>query len=977
VSATSETEFRDLLAAGIHLGQQKRLQEAVETLLRAKDLRPDIADTYFNLGVALRSQNRLREALEAFQSCVERRADWPEAHFNLANAYRDDGRKDLAIAHYEKAIALRAGYLKALNNLGNSYLDQGNVPQAETVLRQAVNIKPDYAEALFNLGRVLRRLRKNKEAFEVVSKAAALQPGNARYQLKLAELQKLTGQGQAAAQTLEGVLRTDPENPKAAMQLATMLREQNKNEDAAALLDRVVFKRRHSADVLWLRADIRRVLQRYDDAIDDLQHALALDPNSANAHNLLGVARLAKGEPEAAIECYERALQFKPDLVEAHNNLGAALQAIRRYSESRAAFDSALRLKPDFAVARLNRSLSVLRDGEFAEGWREFEWRFLCQDYRLGGIHRPTWMGERLDGKTIVLRSEQGLGDTFQFIRYARMVKERGARVIVECQDAACDLVSRCAGVDQVVKHGTPLSHADVQIPLMSLPNAFGTTLESIPAEVPYLAAEPALIEQWKKRLAPLGKVVVGIAWQGNKKFQADHLRSLPLSNFQQLSNVEGVALVSLQKNDGTEQLRQKVEFKVHEFTDELDKDGPFKDTSAIIAACDLIVTSDTAIAHLAGALGKPVWVALSYSADWRWLVDGENCPWYPTMRLFRQPAFKDWRSVFAQLSVELKQLVARDQSRLIPDRRMGGALSPKLQVETAPGELLDKLTILEIKEAHIADDSKLVNVRRELALLRATAEQGLAPSSRLTRHSQELRSINEQLWQIEDEIRECEREQDFGERFIELARSVYQTNDRRAAVKRQINEHLGSQLLEEKSYTDYSATGKAATPAVELCPEVYSPLARFMNGGFDSLTSYLLSARATVSQATYRHPVISESLENARRDGRPRVGIVIGHFDSPDFLELGLALLRKHCGDLPVLIADDCSPGSEGTPEGGFKRLIDLAAADGTARIWSSQQRFGNVAGDLAALAKALIWASESKLNVLVKLSQRLIIDH
>lgn len=788
-----------LLSEGLLLGQSGNFLGAAERFRQAIEIQPTFADSHYNLGVALKSVGHGPAALQAFEKAVELRPAWAEAWFNLANSHRDTQARDKAIHALENAIRLRPNYIKALNNLGNLYFDQGHFARAENLHRQAIQAKPDYAEGLFNLGRTLRRLRRNKEAIEVAVKACNLQPGNSRYKLKLAEYQKAAGQTAAAKQTLELIRSLDAHQPDATSQLVGLLREEGRFDEALTMLNDAL-QHRADGNLLWLRADILRTQQRLDEALIDLDRAIALDPLSAQVHNLHGVIRFARAEVPEAIVAYERALEIKPDLVEARNNLGAALQGMRRFDESLEAFDTALRLKPDFALARLNRSLCLLRQGQFEEGWREFEWRFLCQDFRLTPNTRPAWAGEDLQGKTILLRTEQGLGDTFQFIRYAKVVKERGARIVVECQDAACELVQVCEGVDVVAKRGAPLPNFDVQIPLMSLPSVCGTTLGTVPRNVPYLFANPQLVDKWRERLVSLDKLVVGIGWQGNRKFQADNVRSMSLSHFKPLAQ-DGVSLVSLQKNDGAEQLKLDLGFKVHDFSDELDQSGAFRDTAAIMCACDLIITSDTAIAHLAGALGRPVWVALSYSADWRWLASGEACPWYPTMRLFRQHTWADWPSVFADIAQELSVLRAGEQTPLMPQ-----AITQKceVRVETSPGELVDKITILEIKQERIQDEAKRAAIERELVSLLKTQEDTLPPSRELRVFASELRIVNEQLWDIEDEIRDCERAGDFGPRFIELARSVYITNDRRAKIKRQINLLLDAAVVEVKSYAPY-----------------------------------------------------------------------------------------------------------------------------------------------------------------------------
>jgi hypothetical protein len=329
----------------------------------------------------------------------------------------------------------------------------------------------------------------------------------------------------------------------------------------------------------------------------------------------------------------------------------------------------------------------------------------------------------------------------------------------------------------------------DVQAPLMSLPMLLGTTRENVPADIPYLSAEPGRVEKWKARLDGLSGLKVGVAWQGNPHFSWDHWRSFPLAALAPLAAVEGVRLVSLQKGPGVEQLRElKGRFAVEELEGLDAEGGAFLDTAAAMKCLDLVVTADTAAAHLAGALGVPAWVALSAVADWRWLLGREDTPWYPTLRLFRQQTLGDWAGVFDRMAEGLRELVRRSRG-------------PVARIEVSPGELLDRCSILEIKAECFRDESKRAPARAELAALRAMCDAALEPSEELTRLAAELKAVNAALWEAEDELRRCERDGDFGGRFVELARSVYTRNDERAALKRRVNELTRSPLGEQKEY--------------------------------------------------------------------------------------------------------------------------------------------------------------------------------
>ncbi len=346
-------------------------------------------------------------------------------------------------------------------------------------------------------------------------------------------------------------------------------------------------------------------------------------------------------------------------------------------------------------------------------------------------------------------------------------------RVILQCQPALIPLLSRCAGIDEIVPWGSPPPTFDVYAALMSLPTLLGTTLETVPADIPYLHADPGLVEHWRRQLAVVDGFKVGIAWQGSTTHAWDRHRSVPLTAFEPLAAVPGVRLISLQKGPASQQIAAVAgRFAVADFSDLVDRTaGAFMDTAAILNGLDLVICVDTAIGHLAGGMGVPVWLALHHTPDWRWLRGREDSPWYPSARLFRQPAPGEWGPVFARIAQELRELASRP------------AKKQRLMVEVSAGELLDKLSILRIKSQRITDPAKQRNVAIEKDVL-ISVRQSLPASRELEQLEEQLTRVNEQLWDIEDAIRACERQADFGKRFIALARSVYHNNDRRSATE-------------------------------------------------------------------------------------------------------------------------------------------------------------------------------------------------
>jgi hypothetical protein len=335
------------------------------------------------------------------------------------------------------------------------------------------------------------------------------------------------------------------------------------------------------------------------------------------------------------------------------------LQAQGRLDEAVAWFTLALERTPELGSVHMNYALACLQRGDFARGWTEYEWRFHCREHPILAQGMPPWDGSPLHGRSILLWAEQGLGDSIQFIRYAPAVARRGGRVIVSCPRLLVRILATCPGVAQAIPEGAPQTDFDCHAPLMSLPRIFGTTVDTIPAEVPYLEADLALATLWRDELARFGGFRIGIAWQGNPDHKKDRHRSFRLARFQPLASVPGVRLFSLQKGPGTEQLDELAgRFPVTDLGGRLDD---FTDTAALVQNLDLVITPDTSLAHLAGALGVPVWVMIPFASDWRWLLGREDTPWYPSMRLFRQRRWGDWDEVFSRMARELSA-IAIDQ---------------------------------------------------------------------------------------------------------------------------------------------------------------------------------------------------------------------------------------------------------------------------------------------------------------------------
>jgi Flp pilus assembly protein TadD len=473
--------------------------------------------------------------------------------------------------------------------------------------------------------------------------------------------QKRTAEAEAS---LREALRLSPTYPEAHKALANVLNQHGRRQEA------IEHYRTHleaRPDDIESLTELGMLLALNGQAADEasvlLKHAVRLRPHSAEAHNSLGLAQMAQGRFEEAEASYDRALTLDPRFASAHTNLGTNYKEQGRLREALVSFEMALRFQPQSPSTHWNRALTWLQSGDYEQGWPEYEWRWKRETSPMRSLPKPMWDGSDLNGRTILLWSEQGLGDTVQFIRYARFVKERGGRVIFECPSPLGGCLRACRGIDLLLVEGEPLPHFDVHLPIMSAPAVFRTALATVPNEVPYLLPNAERIARWKAGIEETvdGKpddLRVGIAWQGNPHHPLDRFRSAMLEDFRPLAHVPAVRLFSLQRGPGSEQLdRWCDELGVVELT-RRDVVGPedWADTAAIISNLDLIVTVDTATAHVAGALGADVFVALAASPDWRWMLRRSDTPWYPTMRLFRQQKLRDWPHVFDRIAFEVRQ---------------------------------------------------------------------------------------------------------------------------------------------------------------------------------------------------------------------------------------------------------------------------------------------------------------------------------
>lgn len=571
------------------------------TLHRSGDL-PRARDVYLEL---LREQPRHSDALHL-----------------LGVVAAQMGNHADAVSLIQRAIELDPANAAAFGNLGSAYYGLRQLPDALAAYDNAIGLQPGYADAHFNRGNVLKDAERFEEALVSYDRAAVLRPdfvqahflkGNLLYQLRRLG---------AALASYDRALALTPEIPEG-----------------------------HSN-----RGNVLCELKRYTEALASYDRALARRPDFAEAHSNRGNALRELEEFEAALTSYDRAIALDPAFAPAHFNRGVALNQLRRPAEALASYDQAIAIDPDFAEAHFNKALVQLLLGDFAGGWAEHEWRW---KNRFGSnIHEnrhfsePLWRGdEPLSGKTLLLYVEQGFGDALQFCRYVPLVAALGARVILEVPLPLAELLASFDGVSQLVIRGAKLPAVDYRCPLMSLPLAFKTDMHGIPAPGKYLCSDPAKVAQWRQRLGDKRNPRVGLMWNGNAIQPNDRNRSFWLAEW--IAHLPaGFQYVSLQKEPReADQKTLSAHPHIQNHASDL---HDFSDTAALCECLDVVVSVCTSVAHLSAALGRPTWIMLAHAADWRWLMDRADSPWYPTARLYRQAQRGDWLSVFQDVARDL-----------------------------------------------------------------------------------------------------------------------------------------------------------------------------------------------------------------------------------------------------------------------------------------------------------------------------------
>ncbi len=623
-----QDQARQMLSQAIALHGRGATDEATALYRRALELDPFQSDAAHFLGILTRDAGDETSAERLLRQAIAANDRHPVYHASLGLTLRRLGRPAEAVASYKQAVGLKPDFAEAQINLGNLLLEMNDHAGAVAAYRAALLVHSQFSEGYNNLSVALLALGEFHAALAAAERAVALAPAYLAAHNNRGRAFEALGRFGEAEQSYRQALTLGPETADIHNNLGLALEAQ----------------------------------QRLDEALAAYERAIELDPACSQAHNNRGGVLKAEGRIAEAAKAYEAALAVTPDVAEIHCNLGVVQHLQRNLAGAIASYDRAVALKPDYAKAHWNRAIALLLSGNLRDGFAAYEWRQKYEGYlKVQGQRQfpiPQWDGIAPHGQRLLVTTEQGLGDILQFVRLLAPLSTLGAEVMFECPPRLQPLIARCPGIGTLID---PMNieaaarAADAHVPLMSLPDRLGLDVSTIPGTVPYIWTDPALIRTWAERLDHGAALRVGLCWQGNQSNTADGLRSITARTLTPLGRIPRVRLYSLQVGFGSEQSADIP--GLIDFASELDqKTGAFMDTAALINGLDLVITVDTSIAHLAGALGRPVWTMLCHMPDWRWMLDRCDSPWYPTMRLFRQTEKGDWGTVIECVASALAQ---------------------------------------------------------------------------------------------------------------------------------------------------------------------------------------------------------------------------------------------------------------------------------------------------------------------------------
>lgn len=643
---------------GVSYSQTGEHEKGVPSIEQAVALKPNFAEAHNNLGIALKVLNRHEEAIACWHKAIALKPDYAEAHSNLGNLLNTLQRHEEAIACYQRAIAIKPDYAEAHSNLGNALLALKRDAEAIDCYRQAIALKPNYADAHYNLGNALNAAGRSAESLDCYHRAMALKPAYAEAYSNLGNALVTLGRNEEAIIACQQAIALKPDFAEAHSNLGNALNALNRTQEAMICYHKAIALKQDCAEAYYNLGVALKTQKRAAEAVDYYRKAISLKPDFADAYNNLGTALNALNRPEEAMVCFKQAMALKPDFAEVHSNFGNAVNALNRPAEAMDHYQKAITIKPDCADAQWNLSLALLALGQFEPGFREYETRWARKATKpLLETPYPCWLGDvDIAGKKLLIQFEQGQGDAIQMLRYVPLLEEMGVECWIQLPKALLPLMRRSfPQAKMLVLPNLCPAGMDYRIPLMSLPLAMQTFSEAaIPKPSSYLKPDESRIAFWRAQLATQSSSkTVGLVWRGNPEHHNDHNRSAAVSDLLPLVAAHpSIQFVTLQK-DLSDNERTALEH--HRNLRILDPElSSFDETAAVMCVLDLVISVDSAPAHLAGALGRPAWILLPFCAEWRWLTERSDSPWYPTAQLFRQPAIGDWTRLINRVSAAL-----------------------------------------------------------------------------------------------------------------------------------------------------------------------------------------------------------------------------------------------------------------------------------------------------------------------------------
>ncbi len=622
---------------------------------------PNLTEAALNLSYALVDQGLLDEAIIYLQPTLDNNPDNAGLLHNYANILLKMKRYEEAISCYEKALKNQPQSVVTRFNLAVALHQLNRLEDAKDQYIEILDLDPFHKEALYNLSSLCLNLAKYEDALNYLNRCLKIDPKDPKTLNLIALTFHKAGNYRAAEGCFRRAIQIKPGDYTFHFNFANLLSNQERIEEAIAEYQKTIQLNKDFLEGYIQLGNHLKKKKLYEEAIGVFNQAISINNNSAETYNNIGNIYKELGRYEEAIAFTKRAIEINPQQAGYYFNLGLSNKELFRYTEAIEAYTEAIKLRWDYPEAHWNLALLLLLKEDFKRGWSEYEWRKKLPLYApyIRTFKEPQWEGEQdLKGKTILIYDEQGFGDAIQFIRYAKMLKDEGAKVVVECLSPLSRLFQYAMGVDQVITRGFPLPPFDFQCSMLSLPMYFKTDLSSIPAETPYIKLPQDIVAQWQERLLDFkDKFKIGISWAG---INPPH-KSCPINTLSPLFEITNLCIFNLQKGPAQEELNGLS--KDINLIDFMNDSKDFADTAAIMKNLDLIITVDTSIAHLAGALGLPVWVMLHYDADWRWLLKRPDSPWYPTMRLFRQPEYGNWKALLQDMALKLKASITQDKN--------------------------------------------------------------------------------------------------------------------------------------------------------------------------------------------------------------------------------------------------------------------------------------------------------------------------